>query len=66
MTDREKLDLKRAALVLGVLVSAIAVLTAARSLADERYVRRELHDADMAQIKSDLRVLRCKVAKDCS
>lgn len=65
MTHDVKVNLTRAAVVLGALVALVAVTTAAMNVFDDRYVRRQEHAADLGQIKADLRVLRCAVAKDC-
>lgn len=64
--DDVKLDLKRWGAIVGVIGGSWLLLTALRNEADERYVPRREYQDDLSAIRSDLRVLRCELVKDCS
>ncbi len=65
MTHDVKVNLTRASVIVGVLVGLIVLLSAFVRFGDERYLRRLDYERDIADIRADLRVLRCKVARDC-
>lgn len=63
--DELKVNLPRWATVLGIVVALLTIAAVAVNAGDDRYVKKQDYQADLHQMRSDLRVLRCKVAGDC-
>lgn len=65
MAPTTKDALQKWGAILGIAVALLTITAAARALGDDRYVRRADYQRDIGDMKADLRVLRCRVAKDC-
>lgn len=72
MTHDVRISLAKIGITLSVLVALVILTSAFKGWLTEQYVPRSEYAIDIAQIKADLaliradsRVLRCKVAKDC-
>ena len=67
-----KISLAKVSIGLGALVALVMLTTAFKGWLTEQYVTRTEYQqdaaatrADIASMRADLRVLRCKVAQDC-
>jgi hypothetical protein len=66
MTRQEiRVNLTRWGSAVALLGGLWLLVTALRSEADDRYVRRNEYRETILQIQGDIRVMRCEVVKDC-
>ena len=63
--DELKVNLPRWGTLVGIVLALLSIAAIAISAGDDRYVKRTDYQNDLHQMRSDLRVLRCVVAKDC-
>ena len=61
----EPRGLHRWGALLAIVVAILTIAAVAFRVGDDRYVRQSDYKQDIGDMKSDLRVLRCRVAGDC-